>query len=58
MKYIPLSFNALQEQRVLLEQWAREQDRSISAVLRRLIEQEEQRRDNRPEAQKQLKKAA
>lgn len=57
MKYIPLSFNALQEQRALLEQWAREEDRSISAVLRRLIEQEEQRRESRPEAQKQKKAA-
>ncbi len=41
---ITVSFVATKELKQLLEQWSREEDRTVSAVLRRILEGEAKRR--------------
>ena len=60
MNYVGVSFQIQQEHRLILEQWAQEEDRSVSSVLRRLIEQEIERRQRKtaaPQTQEQLNPA-
>jgi hypothetical protein len=40
-----MSITVYEKHHTLLKKWAQEQDRSISAVLRRLIDKEEERRN-------------
>lgn len=41
---VTINFYANEEIKALLEQWAREEDRSVSNFLRRMIEREKERR--------------
>lgn len=49
---ITISFVGTAEQKTLLEQWAKQDDRSISWVMRQILNREAQRRQDRPESQK------
>jgi hypothetical protein len=51
MSYVGVSFQIQQEHRAILGQWAQEEDRSISSILRRLVEQEIERRQSQPAIQ-------
>lgn len=50
-----ISFVATSELKQMLEQWAKAEDRTVSAVLRRLLIQEAQRRQEQSSRPKQLK---
>lgn len=43
-KLTAICFMGTEEQKALLKRWAREEDRTVSATLRRIIEREAQRR--------------
>lgn len=49
------SFVITTESKVLLEQWAKEEDRSVSYIMRQILKAEAQRRKQTPTNQKQLK---
>jgi len=40
-----INFKADKETKIMLEKWAKEDDRSVASMLRRLIEQEQARRN-------------
>lgn len=42
---ITMSFVGTAEQKALLEQWAKEDDRSVSYVMRQILKREAQRRE-------------
>lgn len=50
MQFTGMSITVYERHRTLLEKWAQEEDRSISAVLRRLIDREEKRRNEQQKA--------
>lgn len=50
MQFTGMSITVYERHRTLLEKWAQEEDRSISAVLRRLIDREEKRRQEQQKA--------
>jgi hypothetical protein len=52
---VTASFIITIEQKDLLEQWAAEDDRSVSYVVRQILKVEAQRRKQIPTNQKQLK---
>jgi predicted transcriptional regulator len=47
-----ISFVGTTEQKAWLEQWAKEEDRSVSYVMRQILNSEAQRRQAQPQTQK------
>lgn len=49
---VTICFITTTEHKSLLEQWAKQDDRTVSATLRQIVEKEAQRRQAKPENQK------
>lgn len=51
---ITISFVGTTEQKTLLEQWAKQDERSVSYIMRQILKREAQRREGRNSEQKPI----